>query len=167
MTGGDLSAVLVDLSGLQFGNALISALGCRIARGAVHGHRFRFAPWLMDTRTMLLDTNEANVTGKGTINFRDESLNYQLRTEAKHFSIGSLPAPINITGHLKSPSIMPDPATMAARGAAAVGLGVLLTPLAALLPTIQLGLGEDNNCGALIRSAEKTPNPAEQPTTTR
>jgi len=27
MTGGDLSALLVDLSGLQFGNALLSSLG--------------------------------------------------------------------------------------------------------------------------------------------
>jgi hypothetical protein len=27
MAGGDLSALLVDLSGLQFGNALLSALG--------------------------------------------------------------------------------------------------------------------------------------------
>jgi len=39
-------------------------------------------------------------------------------------------------------------------------LGVVLTPLAALLPTIQLGLGKDNDCGALIRRAENTPNPA-------
>ncbi len=165
MSGGDLSALLVDLSGLEFGNALLSALGvpsrtevrCMVADFALRNG-------VLDTRTMLLDTKEANVVGTGSVNFHDESVKYQLRTQAKHFSIGSLPAPIDITGKLKSPSIMPDPGTVAARGGAAVALGVLLTPLAALLPTIQLGLGEDNNCGALIRSAERTPDPARKTT---
>jgi len=161
MVGGDLSALLVDLSGLEFGNALLSALGlpqrtqvrCLVSDFALrHG--------VLDTRTLLVDTGEANVTGKGSVNFRDETVSYQLRTEAKHFSIGSLPAPVDITGKLKSPRVLPDAGALAARGAAAVGLGLLLTPLAALLPTIQLGLGEDNDCGALIRSAEQTPNPA-------
>lgn len=168
MTGGSLSAVLVDLSGLQFGNALLSALGIPVrtqVRCMVGDFVLRRG--ILETRTMLLDTGEANVTGKGTISFRDETLNYQLRTEAKHLSIGSLPAPIDITGRLKAPSIMPDAATVAARGAVAVGLGVLLTPLAALLPTIQLGLGEDNDCGALIRSAQQTSNPAKPAPVTR
>lgn len=167
MTGGDLSALLVDLSGLEFGNALLSAIGvpqrtqvrCLVTD-------FALRDGILDTRTFLIDTGEANVTGKGTINFRDEEVNYQLRTIAKHFSIGSLPAPIDITGKLKSPSIKPDPGVLAARGAAAVGLGVLLTPLAALLPTIQLGLGKNNNCGELIDQAKAAPNPAaEHPAT--
>lgn len=29
-------------------------------------------------------------------------------------------------------------------------MGVLATPLAALIPTIQLGLGEDNDCKSLL-----------------
>jgi hypothetical protein len=33
-----------------------------------------------------------------------------------------------------------------ARAGAAVGLGVLLTPIGALLPTIQFGIGKDNAC---------------------
>ena len=39
--GGDLSALLVDLSGLQFGNALLSALGVRIATSRVLRGVFR------------------------------------------------------------------------------------------------------------------------------
>ena len=45
---------------------------------------------ILDTRTMPLDTGEANVTGKGTVS---------LRSEAKHVTIGSLAVPIDITGH--------------------------------------------------------------------
>ena len=36
----------------------------------------------------------------------------------------------------------------------AVVLGVLATPLAALIPTIETGLAEDANCRALIASVE-------------
>lgn len=158
MVGGDLSALLVDLSGLEFGNALLSALGlpkqtpvrCLVAD-------LPLREGILDTRTLVVDTAEASVVGKGSINLRDETIDYQLRTNAKHFSIGSLPAPIDITGHLKHPSVRPDAKALAARGALAVGLGVLLTPLAALLPTIQLGLGEHNDCEQLIRTAQKPP----------
>jgi uncharacterized protein involved in outer membrane biogenesis len=164
MVGGDLSALLVDLSGLEFGNAVISALGlpkrtdvrCLVAD-------FTVRDGIANTRTLVLDTNEANVTGKGDINLRNQTIDYQLDTQAKHFSIGSLPAPVDITGRLKSPHVMPDTKQMGARGAAAAGLGVLLTPLAALLPTIQLGLGENNNCGALIRNAQNSPSPTAKP----
>ncbi len=61
---------------------------------------------------------------------------------------------------LKSPSIGPSPADLGPRAAAASVLGVLLTPLGALIPTIQLGLGEDNDCRSLvstIRRASNTP----------
>ena len=50
MAGGDLSAVLVDLTGLQFGNALLSALGvpnktpvqCFVGDLALQARRPRF-----------------------------------------------------------------------------------------------------------------------------
>ena len=161
MTGGDISALLVDLSGLEFGNALLSSLGmpkrtpvrCLVADLALRRG-------ILDTRTLVLDTQAADVTGKGSINFRDEVIDYQLRTQAKHFSIGSLPTPIDITGHLARPSVGPAAKDLAIRGGLAAALGVLLTPLAALLPTIQLGLGKDNDCATLIHNAANTPNPA-------
>lgn len=151
MQGGDLSAILVSLSGLQFGNALANALGipnraglrCMVVDLPLHDGA-------LGTKTMLIDTDQSNIEGSGTVNLRTEQIDYQLKTTPKHFSIGSLPAPIDIRGPLKSPGIMPDPAALAVRGAAAVALGVLLTPLGALLPTIQLGLGEDNDCARLI-----------------
>ncbi|MBN9563884.1 MAG: AsmA family protein [Alphaproteobacteria bacterium] len=151
MTGGDLSGLLVALSGLEFGNALLSALGlpertqvrCMIVD-------LPLQRGVLDTKVLLLDTTEANIIGSGTINLRNETIDYQLKTEPKHFTIGSLPAPIDIRGQLKSPSILPDPAALAARGGIAAALGVLLTPLAALLPTIQLGLGKDTDCSRTV-----------------
>ena len=157
-SGGNVSALLVDLSGLQFGNAVLSALGvpnratiqCLITD-------FVLQQGIVDARTFVLDTDEARVGGKGSINLRDESLKLVLETESKHFSIGSLPAPVDITGTFAKPSVMPDLAVVGARAGAAVGLGILLTPLGALLPTIQLGTGEDNACAGLLADAKAPP----------
>ena len=82
-----------------------------------------------------------------------------LRTDAKHFTIGSLSTPIRIAGPFKNLSVSPDVGELAVRGGAAVGLGLLFPP-AAVLPTIQLGLGKNNDCGQLIEHAKDTPNPA-------
>ena len=56
-------------------------------------------------------------------------------------------------GTLADPKVRPDK-ELEIRGGAAVALGVFLTPLAALLPTIQLGLGEDHDCKALLGHVE-------------
>ena len=152
--GGDLSALLVALSGLQFGNAVLSALGipsrdqieCFVGDWALQQGQ-------LSTRTMILDTSHNVVSGSGTVNLRNETIDYELKTRSKHFSIGSLPAPIAISGAFKSPSIRPEALPLAARGAAAVGLAFLFPP-AALLPTIQFGVGDDSHCQPLTRGGK-------------
>jgi hypothetical protein len=150
MTGGDLSALLVDLSGLQFGNALLSALGmpqrtpiqCMLAD-------FSLQKGLLDTHTLLLATKEGNVHGAGSVNLTNETVDYKLSTKAAHFSIGSLHTPIDITGPLKSPSIRPEVGELALRGGIAAALAVMAPP-AALLSTIQFGQDESRECAARI-----------------
>lgn len=162
--GGNVSAVLVDLSGLQFGNALLSALGIP--------NRERIQCFITDfvlrngvatARTAVLDTEDHRTGVNGTLNFRNESIRFTLKTEAKNFSIGSLPAPVNVTGTLANPSIMPDLGEAGVRAGAAVGLGFIAPPLA-LLPTIQLGTGEDGACAGLLKQATTPPRvPANRP----
>ena len=48
----------------------------------------------------------------------------------------------------------------AARTGAAVLLGTLLTPLAAIIPLIETGPGKDSDCGELIASIGKNSQPA-------
>ncbi len=153
--GGNLSALLVDLSGLEFGNALMSALGlpqkteiqCFVADMPLRDG-------ILDTNVLLLDTKEARLTGKGSVDFRNQTLNYSLTTRANHFSVGSLPGPIDITGPLGSPNIRPGTEVVARAGAAAV-LGAVLTPIAALLPTIQFGVGDNNACTKAVTEARE------------
>jgi hypothetical protein len=149
MVGGTLSALLVDLSGLRFANALLSLLGLpeRERVECLIGD-FALRRGTLSARRLLLDTESAVVTGTGEVALPEERLRLRLRTEAKRFSLGTLPAPILVGGTLKNPSAGPEAGELAARAGAAAGLGVLLPPLA-LLPTIQLGVGENTQCERL------------------
>ena len=123
MAGGDLSAVLIDLTGLHFGNALLSALGvpektqvqCFVGDlGLQQG--------VLDFKAMTLDTGEGITNVGGNVDLAKETIDLALKTDAKHFSVGSLPTRINISGTFKDPSIRPG-AEVAARAGAAAGLG--------------------------------------------
>ena len=67
----------------------------------------------------------------------------------------------NITGTLKNPTVRLG-AELAARGGAALGLGVLFPPLA-LLPTIQLGIGQSDACQKAIADAHPNEPPQAHP----
>jgi hypothetical protein len=108
---------------------------------------------VLDFKAMTLDTGEAIVNVTGDVDLSKETIGLALKTDSKHFSIGSLPARINISGTFKDPSIRPG-AEVAVRGGAAAGLAVLFAPLA-ILPTIQFGTSdvEDARCGRLLEQA--------------
>jgi uncharacterized protein involved in outer membrane biogenesis len=147
--GGNLSALLQDLSGLQFGDALLSALGIpNKAQIRCLRSDFTLTDGVLKTNVFALDTTEAVTRGTGTIDFRSEKVDYKIQTKPVSFSMFALHAPIDVSGTLKRPSIGPDAKALAIRGGAAAGLGVLFPPLA-LLPTIQLGVGENTDCQRL------------------
>jgi uncharacterized protein involved in outer membrane biogenesis len=144
--GGDISALLVDLAGLQVGDGILSLLGIpQKANIQCLVSDFTLTNGQLDTKALLLATTEANILGSGTADLTNETLNLGLTTQATHFSIGSLSTPINIHGTLKHPSVLPAAGPLAARAVPAVALGVLFPPLA-LIPTIRLGLGDKNAC---------------------
>ena len=148
---GDVSSLIVDLSGFQLGNAILSALGIpnRQPIDCVIGD-FTMKHGIVNTNTFIVDTKSDVITGGGTMNLRDETLDMRIKTDSKHLTIGTLPAPIGITGPFKDPSIRPNVAVLGARAGVAAALGVLFPP-AALLPTIQFGVGDDNACTGLVR----------------
>jgi uncharacterized protein involved in outer membrane biogenesis len=150
MSGGNLSALLIDLSGLELGKAVLSALGVpeRTNVDCLIGD-FALREGVVTTRALLVDTGEAIIGGKGDLNLKTQTIDFQAATHSKNFSIGNLPTPIKITGTLKHPSIGVGVAQLAARGGLAVALGFLAAPLA-VLPTIELGVGDPHKCGELV-----------------
>jgi hypothetical protein len=111
---------------------------------------------VLDFSALTLDTGEAITNVGGNLDLSKETIDLGLKTDAKHFTVGSLPTRIAITGTFKDPSIRPG-AEVAARAGAVAGLAALFAPLA-ILPTVQFGTSEadDARCGALLQQARAT-----------
>ncbi len=154
MDGGRISLLAMEAAGLDIAEGL-AFLGkkektvpirCLVGNFAVRNG-------VMDARTLVLDTTDTTVDGRGRISLKEERLDLRLEAHPKDVSPFSVRAPITLQGTFKAPEPGIDAAGPAARGAGAVALGVLLTPLASILAFIDPGGGEDSDCAALIRSA--------------
>ena len=108
----------------------------------------------LSARHIVFDTESVNVNGNGTINLGDETLNMTIQGAPKSIRLVRVRAPITITGSLSNPSVGIKPAGAIAQAGAAVGLSVLLTPLAAILPFVDPGLAKDANCAGLVSEAK-------------
>jgi AsmA family protein len=106
----------------------------------------------------VIDTTNMLVTGQGQIDLKNETLDLSLRGQPKKVRILRLRTPILVRGTLLQPKIGVQPGKLAAQTGGAVALGVLLTPVAALLAFVDGGLAKDANCAALIGQAEQTKN---------
>jgi uncharacterized protein involved in outer membrane biogenesis len=157
MAGGEISALLMELAGLEVAEALGVAvtdknakykIRCMVADSDLHAG-------VLEIKTLVFDTTDTTLTGKGTIDFHDESLKLKIEPHPKDPSILTFRAPVNVSGTLKHPTAIPDPAVTAGRVAAMVGLGILLPGIGALIPTIELGLGKDSDCAGLIAAAKR------------
>jgi len=162
MSGGEISAVLTELSGLDLTEAIGTAImekgkkypiRCAVLDGGLQ-------KGVLTTRTFVIDTTDTNILGAGTIDLRNETMNIRLEPHPKDVSILTFRTPITVRGSMKNPSVSLDPGQAGARAGVMIALGVFLTPLAALIPTIELGLGEDSDCRGLVdqaRNAQKQP----------
>jgi AsmA family protein len=145
--GGNINSLLVDLSGVEIGPALLAAIGLP-NKEAIQCMVLDFAlqQGILASRTLEIDTTDHIITGGGRIDLSRELVEMTLRTDPKHFTIGKLATPVVISGPFKDLHFAPDK-ELAIRGAVAAGLGVLFPP-AALLPTIQFGVGDTSPCAA-------------------
>lgn len=152
MTRGAISKLIVDAAGLDLGKAAPALLGKDQAtqiRCAVGD--FDVKAGQMKSNVFVFDTTASNIHGEAAINLKDETINARIEAQPKEASV-SAHTSILITGRLKSPAIGPDPAELGGRGVAAAALS-FLGPVAALIPFIDLGLGEDSDCRDLIQQA--------------
>ena len=102
----------------------------------------------------VVDTSEENITGEGAVDFKSEQYKLRLVAHSKRASLIALRGPIRIGGTFERPTVHPEVAPVAARVGAATALGVLVTPLAALLALVDPGGAKDSNCPALIDQAK-------------
>jgi uncharacterized protein involved in outer membrane biogenesis len=112
------------------------------------------------TRTFLIDTEQTQIKAEGSINFADEYFDLTLHPEPKHPDILSLRSPIRVYGPFTHPDYGIDKTALAERAGATVLLGIL-NPIAALLPLLETGPGNNADCEALMASTNvaNTPGP--------
>jgi uncharacterized protein involved in outer membrane biogenesis len=156
MSGGQISLLIIEASGLDIAESTALLLDhdktTHIRCGVGD---FKVTDGILDSETFILDTNDTNVQGKAKINLRDETINAQIKAHPKDPSLLAARTPITISGKLKKPSIGLSPGELGGRGAIAAILGTVLTPVAAIIPFIELGMGEDSDCKGLIAQAQK------------
>jgi uncharacterized protein involved in outer membrane biogenesis len=149
---GVMRTSLVELSGLDLGAikflfehpAQETPMKCAVSAFEAHGG-------VLTAQTLLVDTDPMLVTGKGTIQMDSEAVDLSLQGHAKHAQL-RVRSPVWVRGFLTHPTVGVQPGAVAGQTVAAVTLGVLLTPLAAILAFVDPGLTKDADCAALTQS---------------
>lgn len=154
MNGGRMSHLVVELVGLD----VAEALGVLIAKDDPVDIRcaagvLTLRDGQLDTQSLLIDTQDSLITVEGGVNLDTENLDLKLQTRSKDASLLSGQTPVTLNGPLRRPRVGVEAKGLVARGAAAVGLGALLTPIAAMLAFIDPGLAQDSDCAARLREA--------------
>ena len=154
LAGGTINSLYVALAQIHVGNAALDWLsGMKQERIPCAVVRLRMRNGLVRTRTFLIDTPSANILGRGTINMRSQALHLTIYTKPKHVSLISARGALTVAGTFKKPTFSVDRTAVIERAGAAVALGALLTPAAALLPLIDAAPGHKVDCPALLQKA--------------
>ncbi len=156
---GVISRSLMELAGLNVGNYIVAKLfgddEVKINCGAAD---IGFKDGVATPRVFVFDTENTLVEIQGTINFKTEAVDLDITPHSKGLRIISLRSPLYVAGTLKHPKPGVKTLPLAARGAGAVALGVLLTPVAGLLALIVPSAGDkENECSTMLREVKNPP----------
>jgi len=146
MGTGRVSNLLLELAGLDIAESLKYLLGKdRSVRLRCAYADFEVDDGVARTRSIVFDTTDTVILGKGSMSLRNEELDLVLRPRPKDLSPISLRVPLEVRGTFKDPSFRPQAGPLAARAAVATALYAIAPP-AALLALIETGPGEDAGC---------------------
>lgn len=155
----------IELAKLDVQNFLLAAFGkdlkkprdirCGVAA-------FTVRDGVSATDPVIFDTGRAVYVMKGQFSFKDESLGLSLRGKSKELSFFSGQSPIGIHGYFAAPGINPISKELIGRAGASVLLGIVATPVAAILPFVDLGTAKNTNCAA-VESAKTAAEVADAP----
>jgi hypothetical protein len=129
-------------------------LRCAVVRFDAHNGGLTSEQFTVDTKSVLIQ-------GKGNVDMKNETMDFEVSGKPKEFRIGRLRAPITISGPITGPHVGIKAGAALGQGGVATALG-LLNPFAALIAFVDPGLAKDANCGALTQTAAKGPAPVKQ-----
>lgn len=155
MPRGEIRQAFAELLGINAGKGLSMLLSkdprktelrCAVAD-------FKVTNGLATAQTLVIDTGVVISHGKGTVNLETERMDLVLDGDSKAPRLLKLWTPITLRGPLTAPKPGVQAGSVAAQGGLALGLGALLSPLAAILPFVDPGLAKDADCRGLVASA--------------
>jgi uncharacterized protein involved in outer membrane biogenesis len=155
MPSGTMRQAFAELLGINVSKGLIMLLSedpketpVRCAVGD-----FQVVNGVARAQTLVLDTGVVVAKGKGQIDLRNETIDMKIDGDSKKFRLVRLLSPITIKGPLTKPKIGVEPGPAIVQGVIGVGLGVLVNPLAAIIPFVDLGGAKDADCAGLLAQA--------------
>ncbi|HEX7435170.1 MAG TPA: AsmA family protein, partial [Caldimonas sp.] len=151
---GSLSHLAVEVAGIDVAQALgmmvkgddALVVNCNVADLVV-------AKGVARPRIFVIDTRDSTVWVDGSVSLESEALDLRAVVSPKDFSPLTLRTPIHVKGTFASPSVSLEAGTLAGKVGAAALLA-LLNPLAALIPFVDPGSGDEGEreaaqCAAL------------------
>lgn len=151
-SGGHMRQAFAELMGVNVGKGLFMLLSkdtretpirCAVAD-------FQASGGVLRARRFVIDTGVVVATGKGSVNLATERMHLEIDGKSKKPRLLRIWAPITIDGPIRSPRLGIKKSEVVKQGVLTVAVGALVSPLAAILPFISRGGGEDVDCAALL-----------------
>lgn len=102
---------------------------------------------------ILIDTQKNVMLGRGGFSFKNERLDLAFRADSKKFSLFAGQSPVGIGGYFAQPSIDVLSPELLARAGAGLGLGLVASPLAAVIAFVDIGDAKAADCGPVLAGA--------------
>lgn len=152
MRDGSINASWVEALDLDLGEWLLATGAPGTARTPIRCALVAFTvqSGVLSAEPVVIDTRDSVIVLEGQIGLGTEQMKLSLEAFPKDASLLSIESNIRVEGTLTEPTFDVLDADTAGQGAIALALGALAGPLAALVPFLDPGLTEDQNCAQLL-----------------
>jgi len=155
MNAGEFNELLVELAGLDFTEVIAELVGhtdpvpIRCGFADLKSRNGQVA-----VKSFVVDITGTRFTADGSINLDAESVNILIVPHPEDFSLFAAPTPLHITGTFNNLEFSLSAPELAEKTASAVVLGLVATPLAAIIPFIEAGTGKDSACTKILNTSK-------------
>ncbi len=154
---GTISKLLLEEMGLNIGRVILTKLaGDKPVKLNCMATDLGVTNGLIQTRSFIIDTDDAIIDVSGKINLTQEQLDLTIKTNSRGLRVLSLRSPISVRGSFMKPRVSINKGVMAMKAGGAIAL-IVLAPVAALIPLIKTGPGDNSECARLLADARIKP----------
>jgi uncharacterized protein involved in outer membrane biogenesis len=152
---GEINQALAELTGIN----VTRGLGLLIRKDETKTSircgvlNFQAQQGALNAKNLFMDTTDVLIQGSGDIQLRTENLDLAIHGDPKKLRLTRVRAPITVKGTLRHPAIGVDAGKLAGQGAVAAALGMLLTPVAAVIAFIDPGRAKNKDCATSVDEA--------------